>query len=131
MTPSNSKIFLIPRTKSTFSWISDTGVNISNLCPCISIIMDIINKMLTNCPFLTQILWVLDAKLGREWNDLQCKYCDFDMNDLLAPVSSNTWHSVPSNNFPIVYPCSDIRNDSSALTLLFLIISTLPKVGCA
>ena len=49
------------------------------------------------------------------------------MSDLLAPVSNSTWHSVLSNNFPIVYPCSDIWNDSSALILLFLIRSTLPK----
>ena len=51
--PSNSKMFLIPRTKSTFSWISDTKVYISNLCPCISTIIGIINKTLTNCPFPT------------------------------------------------------------------------------
>ena len=31
-TPSNSKMFLIAKTKSTFSWISDTKVNTSNLC---------------------------------------------------------------------------------------------------
>ena len=29
--PSNSNMFFIPKTKSTFSWISDTHVNISNL----------------------------------------------------------------------------------------------------
>ena len=45
---SNLKIFLIPRTKSMFSWITDTKVYIQNLCPCISIIMGIINKTLTN-----------------------------------------------------------------------------------
>ena len=33
MTPSNSKIFLMPRTKSTFSWLSDTKVYISNQIP--------------------------------------------------------------------------------------------------
>ena len=52
-TPSNSNIFLIPNTKSTFSCISDTEVYISNLCPCISTIVGIINKTLTNCPFPT------------------------------------------------------------------------------
>ena len=31
ITPSNSYTFLIPKTISTFSWISDTNVYISNL----------------------------------------------------------------------------------------------------
>ena len=31
--PSISNKFLIPNTRSMFSWISDTGVFISNLCP--------------------------------------------------------------------------------------------------
>ena len=44
MTPSNSNIFLIPKTKSTFSCISDTKVYILNLCPCISTIIGIMNK---------------------------------------------------------------------------------------
>ena len=48
------------------------------------------NKTLTNCPFPTRILCVLDAYFGKEWSDLQCKYCYLDMTDLLAPVSSNT-----------------------------------------
>ena len=39
MTPSNSNIFLIPKTMSTFSCISDTKVYISNLCPCMSTIL--------------------------------------------------------------------------------------------
>ena len=50
-TPSNSNIFLIPRTKFTFSCILDTRVYISNLCPCISIIIGIMNKTLTYCLF--------------------------------------------------------------------------------
>ena len=29
--PSSSNIFFIPKTKSMFSWISDTNVNVSNL----------------------------------------------------------------------------------------------------
>ena len=33
MTPSSSKMFLIPRTKSTFPWISETKVKISNQWP--------------------------------------------------------------------------------------------------
>ena len=41
--PSSSNIFLIPRTKSTFSWISDTNVYISNMYPCISTIIGIMN----------------------------------------------------------------------------------------
>ena len=38
ITPSNSNIFLIPKTISTLSNISDTNVNTSNLCPHISTI---------------------------------------------------------------------------------------------
>ena len=53
MTPSNSNIFLIPKTKSTFSCISDTKVYISNLCPSISTIIGIMNNTLLNCPFPT------------------------------------------------------------------------------
>ena len=45
--PSNSKIFFIPMTKSTMSWISDTRVKISNLCLCMSIITGIIKSTLT------------------------------------------------------------------------------------
>ena len=37
ITPSNSKMFFIPMTKSTLSWISDTKVKNSNLCSCNSI----------------------------------------------------------------------------------------------
>ena len=43
MTPSSSNIFLIPKTKYTFLCISDTNVYISNLCPCMSTIIGIIN----------------------------------------------------------------------------------------
>ena len=53
MTPSNSNIFLIPKTESTFLCISDTKVYISKLCPCISTIIGIMNNKLTNCPFPT------------------------------------------------------------------------------
>ena len=53
MTPSYSNIFLIPKTRSTFSCNSDTKVYILNLCPCISTIVGIMNKTLTNCPFPT------------------------------------------------------------------------------
>ena len=49
------------------------------------------------------------------------------MKDLLAPVSNNIFHSVPSNNFCIVYPCSDMGKDSSALILLFFDLSAFPK----
>ena len=48
ITPSNFKHILIPNTRSTFSWISETRVYISNLCPCMSIITGIINNTLTN-----------------------------------------------------------------------------------
>ena len=53
MTPSNSNIFSIPKTKSTFPCISDTNVYISNLCQCMSTIIGIINKTLMYCPFPT------------------------------------------------------------------------------
>ena len=53
ITPSNSNILLIHNTKSTFSCISDTNVNILNLCPCMSTIISIMNNTLTNCPFPT------------------------------------------------------------------------------
>ena len=39
------------------------------------------------------------------------------MKDLLAP----------SNNFPNIYPYSDIGKDSSALSLSFLYLSDFPK----
>ena len=51
--PYNSNIFLIPKTQSMFSSISDTKVYILNLCPCISTIIGIMNKTLMNCPFPT------------------------------------------------------------------------------
>ena len=53
MTPSNSNIFLIPKTKSMFLCISDTKVYILNRCPCISTIIGIMNNTLMNCPFPT------------------------------------------------------------------------------
>ena len=48
ITPSNSNTFLIPNTRSTLSWISETMVYISNLCLCMSTITGIINNTLTN-----------------------------------------------------------------------------------
>ena len=51
ITPSNSNILLIPKTKSMFSCISDTKVYISNMCLCISTIISIMNNTLMNCPF--------------------------------------------------------------------------------
>ena len=53
ITPSNSNIFLIPKTRFTFSSISDIKVYISNLCPCISTIIGIMNNTLKNCLFPT------------------------------------------------------------------------------
>ena len=44
--PSNSNTFLMPNTKSTLTCISDTSMNISNLCPYTSIITGITNNML-------------------------------------------------------------------------------------
>ena len=51
--PSNSNLFLIPKTKSTFSCISNTNEYIFNLCQCISTIVGIINKTLMDCPLPT------------------------------------------------------------------------------
>ena len=53
ITPSSLKKILNSKTKFTFSWISDTRVYISNLCPYMYIITGTMNKALTNCPFLT------------------------------------------------------------------------------
>ena len=53
MTPSNSNIVLIPNTKSAFLCISDINIYISNLCPCMSTIIGIMNNTLMNCPFPT------------------------------------------------------------------------------
>ena len=53
ITPSNSNIFLIPNTKSTFSCISHTKVYIMNICMCMSAIICIMNNTLINCPFHT------------------------------------------------------------------------------
>ena len=49
--PSNSNIFQMPYTKSTFSCISETNVKISNLWPYVSMIIGMMNNTLTNCPF--------------------------------------------------------------------------------
>ena len=49
----NSKIFLIPKIKSKFSYISDTKVYILNLCTFMSTLIGIMNNTLTNCPFPT------------------------------------------------------------------------------
>ena len=42
-------------------------------------------------------------------------------------MSNNIWHSVSSNSFPNMYPCSDMGKDSSALSLSFLDQSDFPK----
>ena len=65
ITPCNSNILLIPRTRSMLSCISDTKVYNSNLCLYISTINSIMNKTLMNCPFPTGILCVIDANFGR------------------------------------------------------------------
>ena len=48
ITPSNSNTFFMPNTRSTLSCISDTSVNTSNLCPCISTITGITNSTATS-----------------------------------------------------------------------------------
>ena len=73
MTPSNSNIFLIPKTKFMFSCISDTKLYILILCPCMTTIFGIMNRTLMNCPFPTWILCILDANFCREWSDIQHK----------------------------------------------------------
>ena len=49
------------------------------------------------------------------------------MYDLLAPVSISMVHSVLSINLPLVYPCPEIGNFSSALITYSFVISVLPK----
>ena len=100
--PPNSNKFLIPNTRSTFSCISDTSVKISNLCFCIVIITGMTNDTPTHCPLTTWILLVVEVNLGKECRILHLRKYDFDMYDLLAPVSTNMSHSVPSNNCPLV-----------------------------
>ena len=102
ITPSSSNKFLIPITRYTFLCISDTSVKIPNLCFCIVIIMGMTNNTPTYCPLPTWILIVVEVNLGNECRHLHHKKYDFDMYDLLAPVSTNILHSVPSNNFPLV-----------------------------
>ena len=63
-TPSNSNTFFMPITKSTLSYISDTNVNISNLCTCMSTITGITNSTATHCPVPTQTLCVFKANSG-------------------------------------------------------------------
>ena len=63
MIPCNSNIFFVPNTKSTFSCISKINVKMSNLWPCISLIIGMMNKTLMNCPFPTYILCVVDTNL--------------------------------------------------------------------
>ena len=72
-------------------------------------------------------LCFFDANLGKECSDLPHMQYDFNMKDLLAPESNSIWHSAPSNNFPMVYLCSDMGKDSSALILIFLDLSAFPR----
>ena len=51
ITPSSSNMFLIPKTKSIFSWISETKVKMSNLWPCMFTITGITNSTPTYCAF--------------------------------------------------------------------------------
>ena len=53
ITPSNSNTFFMPNTRYTLSCISDTSMNTSNLCPCISTITGITNSTATYCPLPT------------------------------------------------------------------------------
>ena len=77
MTPPNSKIFLKPTTKSTLSWISDTKVYISNLYPCISIIIGIINKTLKIVHFPLEFF----VFLMQIWKE----------NEVIYSINSVTW----------------------------------------
>ena len=69
ITPSSSNRFLIPRTRSTFSCISETSVKISNLCFCIVMITGIRNNTPTYCPLPTCILLVVVVNFG-----IACKF---------------------------------------------------------
>ena len=71
--PSSSSIFFIPITKYTFSCISETNVSISNLWPCISMIIGKMNNTLTNYSFLTGILCAFNVNLVNKCKDLQHK----------------------------------------------------------
>ena len=66
------------------------------------IIMGMTNNTPTFCPLPTWILVVVEVNLGNECKSLHFKKYDFDMYELLAHVSTNISHSVPSNNFPLV-----------------------------
>ena len=70
--PSSSNRFLIPKTKSTFSCISETNVKISNLCFCIVITTWITNRTPTYCPFPTCILLVVEVNFGIACRLLHC-----------------------------------------------------------
>ena len=70
ITPYNSNMFFIPSTKFTFSCISDTNVNTSNLCPYTSIITGITNNTATHCPLPTWTLCIDEANFGNAWSDL-------------------------------------------------------------
>ena len=54
---------------------------------CMSTITGIINNTLKADHFLPEFSVSFDANFSKEWSDLQCIYEDFDMKDLLAPVS--------------------------------------------
>ena len=74
MTPSSSKMFLIPKTKSAFLWISETKVYISNMWPCMSTITSIINSAPTYCT-----LCIFEANLGNACRVLHHKWNHFGM----------------------------------------------------
>ena len=47
------------------------------------------NSTLIHCPFPTCILCVVAANFGKVCSDLQHIWNDYDMKDLLAPVSNS------------------------------------------
>ena len=54
VTSFNLNTFLIPNIRSTFSWISETRVYISDQCMCTSTITGIVNNTLTTDHFLPE-----------------------------------------------------------------------------
>ena len=120
--PSNSNIFFIPKAKSTFSYISETNINISNLWQCVSMITGIIN----------------DVHFLPEFSEL---WMQILVNKVMTYISNNvfwTWMIyllLYLRVFDILYhltisyciPFSDIGNLSSTFILSDLVMSILPK----
>ena len=73
MIPLSSNMFFMPKTKSTFSQISDTNVNTSNLWSCMCITTGIMNNTPTYCSFPTCIICAFDVNFGNACYDLHLR----------------------------------------------------------